>query len=558
MPSIPPTPPRITPTALREHASEAIADSVWGDPDQRTSKGIAPQAVETGSSTVDALQSLGRSRLGSRVGILRSQFLFGILSRLPYPVIMVMPFLREDSKRFLRNWQRQKSQPTSLPEIAEDVPTPQLTKDIRLPDEPSPYARYRCPEHPLHCSQLHQVEKESETESHCQQCGFPGLLQENAEILGQQGRYQVGRFLGYRGLGRLYVGQDVIRQQPVVIREYLLPSQHFTPAEQRLTRDTFETIAGLKLADGREQDFRLMTPWDVLGDRNNLERCYLITQGGVDRLPTLRSVLIQQGALTPIQVREVLNQGLQTLASLHGQKYVLPAGQLQKGLTHGNLSLDSIVMLPDADSYYEKPQLLIFLRDLALWESLFRLPPEATQTPQPEDDLIALGRIGLSLLVGAWTDAYGRPLKPRNPQVWPGKDLPLEQFLRRLLTIEEPTFKSASAARRALLQLPPPQARPSTELTTVAAEESTRSRRLPRWVWLLLLAGLGLLGLGLLGRWWWSRRRSPANPHHCAVSIRFLRYHLVSLRMRLLVRVSGILSGTAKISWLATKRWSKS
>ncbi|MEO0989140.1 MAG: septum site-determining protein, partial [Cyanobacteria bacterium J06639_14] len=230
---------------------------------------------------------------------------------------------------------------------------------------------------------------------------------------------------------------------------------------------------------------------------------------------------IPPGALTPSQVRQILNQVLQTLESLHGQKYMLPGGQLQTGLVHGNLNLDSLVMLPDANSYYEKPQLLTFLRDLALWEFLFMPPPLSKPIPQVTDDLSALGRIGFYALVGRWTDSYGRRLKPHNSQIWPGSDLPLEQYLRQLLGLENPTFADAATARQALLRLPTPR-HVSTSPRPHALSPSSSPpspRRLPLWFWLLLLGGLGLLGALLFG-WWWSRRQAIASspPPLCCIT----------------------------------------
>ena len=498
----------------------AIADSVADTVEDGASGALPTKVGGTGSQTLDALQQLGASRLDSQLGILQGGFWFRLYRFIPYPLLMAAPFIQEDTKRLFQNWRQRRARQPSPPETV--APSPELETESQLKASISAqwpsYPRYRCPEHPLICSQLQQTLATEPCVSHCQLCGFPELLQENAEIRGRQGRYRVGRFLGSRGLGRLYVGQDVNRRQPVVIREYLLPIQHFNPTEQRLTRDTFETIAGLKLADGREQDFRLMEPWDAMGDRHDPERCYLVTTGLVDTYPTLRSLLTQPATLTPLQVRQVLNQALQTLESLHSQKYMLPAGQIQTGLAHGNLNLDSIVIRPDADSYYERPQLLVFLRDLGLWESLFTPPPATANIPQVEDDLVTLGQVGFYLLVGRWQDVYGRRLKPRSPHVWPGTDLSLEQYLRRLLSLEEPTFDSSAAARQALLQLPaPPAPKPSTLAATPA--EPVRTRRFPLWVWLLLLAGLGLLAAGLIG-WWWSRRREIASqsPPLCCVA----------------------------------------
>ena len=488
---------------------------------------LGREALSSPSGTVEALHQLSTDQFDNQTSRLQSQLLFRLLRRVPYPVVRVMPFIKKDIKSWIQAWQRRYGR-GEIPEadVSSAESSTQASQVTELESEPSPYLHYRCPEHPLACSRLQQgqVAKTAADpdvpKGHCSQCNFPGLLADGVELQGQRGRYRVGRFLGKRGLGRLYLGQDVNRRQPVVVREYLLPRQHYNPTDQRLIRDTFENVAGLKLADGREQDFRIMEPFDVMGDRRDPERCYLITNTMVDQLETLRTFLTQSGALPPVQVRALLNQGLQTLTSLHGQKYTLPAGQIQTGLIHGNIHLDSIVIQPDAASYYETPQLLIFLRDLALWESIFIPPPTPTHVPTVADDLTALGQVGLYALLGRWTDQYGRVLKPRSFHGWPQQDRPLEQYLRQLLGIEEPFFSSAAEARRALLQLPPAPEDHALTLRESDLEAETKRRRfLPKWLWLLLLAGLGLLITTLLMRRFGDRPAvSSTPPNLCCIA----------------------------------------
>ncbi|MEM6254098.1 MAG: substrate-binding domain-containing protein [Cyanobacteria bacterium P01_D01_bin.156] len=459
-----------------------------------------PSADATRPNTLETLQQMGKSRAEQQVGMLRTSILFRLLRLLPTPMLMVLPFVREDIKRL---WQ-------SRQPVIDAPPKALASTDDQIirPETPqSPYSRYRCTEHPLACSHLVQPSTtETIDTNRCQQCDFPSLLAIDAEIRGQRGRYRVGEFLGQRGRGRLYKAQDLTRRQPVILREYLLPEKHFNPTEQRLIHETFATIAGLKLADGREQDFRLVEPWDIIGDRQASERCYLITVDGIDTYPTLRTVLTQQGAFTSQQVRQILNQILQTLESLHGQKYALQTGQIQTGLVHGNITLDSLVMQPEAATYYETPQLLVFLRDLGLWESLFVPPPAPAKVSQVMDDLNAVGTVGFYLLRGKWIDIYGRALKPQNPHLWPGQDPPLEAYLKQLLGLEDVPFDSAETARQSLLRLPTPPV-DSTAIPVPSLAEESPSHRFPRWLIWLLLGGLGLLATGSLFSWWWLRRR---------------------------------------------------
>jgi hypothetical protein len=474
----------------------------------------------TGSETARAIQQMGTSHLSSRASRVRSGGLASIFRRIPYPLLRLLPFVRQDTQQLIQKLQRQppddEAAPTDLP-LPETLPVERTQLAV---ESSHPYPRYRCPENPLACTHLSSELEDGEAVAACNTCGFPALLPPEAEIRGRWGRYRIERYLGPRGLGRLYAAQEISGRQAVVIREYLLPSRHFNADEQRLIRDTFEAIAGLTLADGRDQDFRLITPGDAVGDRQSPERCYLITQGAVDTYPTLRQHLADQGALSPRQVRPLLNQVLQSLESLHGQKYQLLAGQLQTGLIHGNLSLDSVLLQGEASTYYETPQLLVWLRDLGLWESLFLPPPVPTRVPQVADDLVALGYIGFQALLGRWSDDYGRPLKPHSPHLWPQQDVALEQYLRQLIGLEEPTFATAAAARQALRQLPDLPEPDAIALETPESPDQAR-RSFPKWGWWLLVGGVGLLVLALLG-WWWSRRQvheSAAPPVCCLAEV---------------------------------------
>ncbi len=225
------------------------------------------------------------------------------------------------------------------------------------------------------------------------ECGFPATLPQDAEIKGNSGTYQVNNYLGVRGNGRLYAGIQVKDQQPVVIKEYLLPSRCFNEKETLERKETFKRVGGVSLADSRTPNFRLVNTWEAIADEKG-ERCYLITKG-TEASQTLRQYITQHGAMTALQVREVLNQALQTLEFLHSQKLRFPSNQIQQGLPHGNLSLDSILIQVENNQQY------IYFDDLAIWENVF-IPPAISQ-PAPckrEQDLEALGLVAFYLWVG--------------------------------------------------------------------------------------------------------------------------------------------------------------
>ncbi|MBD3884261.1 substrate-binding domain-containing protein [Phormidium tenue FACHB-886] len=375
---------------------------------------------------------------------------------------------------------------------------------------PRLYPEYHCTRNaPLSCDRPWQTIQEYKGAKFCVDCGFPATLMAGQEIRGRRGTYQVKQFLGARGYGRLYAGVRSGDGQPIVIKEYLLPERHFNPTEAKRRQEVFEQLAGLTPADGRVQDFRLEQPLEAISARHSEgasrdPRCYLITAEKLPT-PTLRQFLAAQGAMPPQQVREVLNQALQTLQFLHTQKFRRPSGQVEKGTVHGNLNLDSLLISGKASQFY------IYLCDLASWEFLFdpALSMQGVQV-KPGEDLENLGRIGFDLWHGQETEPtteYDASLY--NNQPWMRSDPLLREFLLRLMGFGTP-FESAEAARLALLQLP--QSGQEAEEARVDKRESL-SRRKTRYWWMLagalLLLLLGGIGLFLL-------RSSPTNRENYA------------------------------------------
>ncbi|MBD2528901.1 substrate-binding domain-containing protein [Nostoc flagelliforme FACHB-838] len=311
------------------------------------------------------------------------------------------------------------------------------------------YQQYPCSYNsPLNCDRPFQTAQQIKGAKFCLECGFPATLPQEAEIKGNQGTYQIASFIGVRGLGRLYSGVKLKDKQPVIIKEYLLPNRCFNESETQKRKETFKRVGGVSLADSRIQNFRLVETKEAIADEKG-ERCYLITQG-IESSQSLAKYLIEKGAMTSSDVREVLNQGLQTLQFLHTQKLRFPSNQIQMGITHGNISLDSTLIKLEKNQKFS-----IYFSDLAIWENLF-IPPIITQPApaRPEQDLESLGLLAFSLWVGQTTNYLSnQPLDPRDNQQWPDTDSHLKQFIYRLLGLES-TFENAEAARKALLELP--------------------------------------------------------------------------------------------------------
>ncbi|MBD2416025.1 serine/threonine protein kinase [Nostoc calcicola FACHB-389] len=368
-----------------------------------------------------------------------------------------------------------------------------------MPSFESFYQEYPCSYNsPLNCDRPFQTAQQIKGAKFCLECGFPATLPQEAEIKGSQGTYQIGSFSGVRGLGRLYSGIQLKDKQPVIIKEYLLPNRCFNENETLKRKESFKRVGGVSLADSRIQNFRLVETKEAIADDKG-ERCYLIAKG-IDSSQTLSQYIIENGAMTPLQVREVLNQALQTMQFLHTQKLRFPSNQIQLGLTHGNINLDSTLIKVESRQKFS-----IYFCDLAIWENLFIPPVIAQPTPaRPEQDLHSLGMVAFYLWVGRTTNlSSNQPLDPRDNQQWPDTDNHLKQFIYRLIGLET-TFENAEAARQGLLQLPKED---SANSSVRSSTSEIIEKRLPMPL-ILLLALLGLLLVGG-GIWYFLLRNKP-------------------------------------------------
>jgi len=369
-----------------------------------------------------------------------------------------------------------------------------------MPSFESFYQEYPCSYNsPLNCDRPFQTAQQIKGAKFCLECGFPATLPQEAEIKGSQGTYQIASFVGVRGLGRLYSGIQLKDKQPVIIKEYLLPNRCFNESETVKRKDTFKRVGGVSLADSRIQNFRLLETREAIADDKG-ERCYLIIKG-IEPSQTLGKYLIEKGAMTSADVREVLNQGLQTLQFLHTQKLRFPSNQTQLGITHGNISLDSTLIKVENNQKFS-----IYFCDLAIWENLFIPPIIAQPAPaRPEQDLESLGLVAFYSWVGRTTNlSSNQPLDPRDNQQWPDNDSHLKQFIYRLIRLETP-FESAEAARQALLQLPKEDHGDSSVKLRSPASQVIK-KRFPMPLILLGILALLLLSGGIL---YWLLTKKP-------------------------------------------------
>jgi hypothetical protein len=320
---------------------------------------------------------------------------------------------------------------------------------------PAFYNQYGCSEgsplfcHSLRCDLPDGVLR-SLQQADCSICGFPAPLVEKVEIRSERGGYKLKESLGQRGFGRLYRAVHNDTQQPIVIKEYLLPSRYFNRAEQMNRQKTLTHFAGLSLVGSPGQDFQILSPIDVLATGMD-ERCYVIFDARSAN-PTLNQLLKQTGAWSPEQVYRLLNQLLQILEVLHCQKFQLPMGQVYSDLTHGNLSLDTILIQQSDPNRLDEP-FFVYLCDLVLWDSVCRTPLMQLPEPSIAQELRNVGYLAFYALQGGAVARNGQAFDPLEPTHWKPMSGPLKTLVRRLVGLEE-AFPSALEARQALLQIP--------------------------------------------------------------------------------------------------------
>jgi serine/threonine protein kinase len=343
------------------------------------------------------------------------------------------------------------------------------------------------------------------------------ILPKDREIRGgRRGRYRVEEFLQDGESVRVYQGTQVMNNKPILIKEYLLPDGIFNQKEAKERKEKFEKLASLNLKNGVGQDFRLISPWDAIAPSNE-KRCYLIFEQPIHNSLTLREYLLKSGAMTPHQVRGVLDQVLQTLWFLHSHRLRTFDDDIEQGLPHGYLSLDSLLIASSSQpSALDQPQFFIYVADLALWEDLFKPPTAKFSERSPKQDLIDLGYVSFYLLSGTTVDPdTARPLNPKIQQHWPEfKEVRLKKILYRLLGIDL-AFKTAFEAMQALLARLPSEieAPAEVEIEPDTPEENTRKSS----VFLLLLA---VLAFGLLaGLLWQIIARLFHNPPQLELSV---------------------------------------
>ncbi len=294
--------------------------------------------------------------------------------------------------------------------------------------------------------------------------------------------------------------------EDVLIQEYLLPDTEFHPTEIQHRQKAFERLVNLNShslnGPGEGRDFRLLRLVEAFSPSSEgTAQCYLVAKPltGI----SLKQHLNQHGYFKSTDIREVLRQVLQTLQFLHsGCRIQFSVSQTERGIPHGNLSLDSLfIRQTDLVGVNSDRQFFIHVTDLMLWRHLFyphsspkfrAIAQTADNLGSTIDDLRDLGRIGFELagcaIAPNTNDIIGLLDESAQEKL---KDEHLYHFLCRLIGEETP-FKTAGEALQTLWELPKESPTLSQEFRTF--EKNGLSQRfallgLPIAACVLLLTG---------------------------------------------------------------------
>jgi len=306
----------------------------------------------------------------------------------------------------------------------------------------------------------------------------PGMTAalEGQKILGRRGKYQVERLLADGEIVRSYRGVWIANNLPIVLKEYRLLD--WSDRAMTQAKDAIERTETVSLRSGGVQDFRLITPWDAWVSVDE-KRGYLIIRDLLENSTTLRQHLQFTGVMSTHQVRRVLAQVLQTLWFLHNHKIRFADGTVQSGLAHGNLNLDSLLIVVDTQPVGIN-EFQIYASDLELWETPFRKSPkaisitQAVTSEQIQQDLYDLGGIAFYLLVGEVHDRRSEQnFDSQEHYNWAAiPDIPLKQFVRQLLNLDHDRFINAEEASKALRNLPDRSVEPDIFESAVIQKQS--------------------------------------------------------------------------------------
>lgn len=293
-------------------------------------------------------------------------------------------------------------------------------------------------------------------------------------LSGKVSQYAIHDLIQSRPGVRTYTGVDLQTQAPVLIKEYY--SFWWTISDIQQIELALEQLEALNLCCKDAQGLRVLIPQESIASLKD-HRCYLVLQAPEHQPRSLRSYLESQGSFSAQAVHSLLLQVLQSLGFLHSLTFYLEdKDEVKKGIAHGNLNLDSILIEVDLAVQHTQPvQFQVYLQDLQLWEAaiLHAERPQiySTLRIQKQKDLQDLGKIATQLLLGELDPPHA--WNPFAAPYW--QDLPhdpLKHFIQQLIGAGTSTFSGAKAAHGWLLSIPAEVESPAVVLQTSTAPEA--------------------------------------------------------------------------------------
>ncbi len=281
------------------------------------------------------------------------------------------------------------------------------------------------------------------------------------------GRYELHQLLGQGGMGSVWRAQDLLLQRPVAVKRVELPL-HLPATERDALR---QRVLREARAAARVSHPRLVTIFDVVEEEGTV----FLVQELVDA-PTLKSLVTDNGPMTPGEVARIGRQLVDGLAAAHGN------GVIHRDVKPSNVMVraDGSVKLTDFGiaSVHGDPQLTA--TGLVIGSPAYMAPEQATGGKiTSASDLWSLGATLYFALEGV--PPFGRAdtistltavvNDPPRPMELAG---PMALAIERLLVKDPDRRADGPETTRLLDRLDAPVAPLVTHDRTVAYSESTQ------------------------------------------------------------------------------------
>lgn len=263
----------------------------------------------------------------------------------------------------------------------------------------------------------------------------------------------------------LYEGNQEYSDEILWIYAYKLSRENFSPSEIGERQKSFEQLMSVNSKLGHDRDFRILKIEDIFVDyqQKNCDYCYLIAKAIPNAYTLSEYLQHNSGSIAPLQIKQILQQVLQSLKYLHyAYRVYWSNDDSEQGMCHGNLNLDSLwLRVITQNKLNSTPQFFVYLTNFALWEHLFspninQIATSSEDLGNKKNDLKDLGWVTFSLLTGYCIDPKDPPdnIDPQDTEHWSRQTNIFKPYVLRLLGRgSEPSFKTIGEAEIELKKL---------------------------------------------------------------------------------------------------------